>query len=86
LVGAGWPFVYRRLLTAREHLDTALTAAGGAESVEPLADAAREAVASIDEVIDAVFAVSADQDASDAPLWSGTDEGQEDRGPAHAVG
>lgn len=77
---------YRRLLAAREGLDAALTAAGQSGSVEPLAAAAREAVASIDEIIDTAFAVSAGQDASGVAPWSGTDECQEDRDPAPAVG
>ena len=61
--GAGLDF--GRLLAARERLTTALTAAGEHVAADRLVEAAREAVAGIDEVIDAVFAAASDQDPSD---------------------
>ncbi|AFV14794.1 MULTISPECIES: hypothetical protein [Mycobacterium] len=61
--GAGLDF--GRLLAARERLTTALTAAGEHAAADRLVEAAREAVAGIDEVIDAVFAAASDQDPAD---------------------
>ena len=61
--GAGLDF--GRLLAARERLTTALTAAGEHVAADRLVEAAREAVAGIDEVIDAVFAAASDQDPAD---------------------
>jgi hypothetical protein len=75
---------FGRLLAARERLNTALT---GGEHVAAarLVEAAREAVAGIDEVIDALFAAASDQDPADdesLPDFTGftTDN------PARAVG
>lgn len=61
--GAGLDF--GRLLAARERLTTALTAGDDRAAAERLIEAAREAVAGIDEVIDAVFAAASDQDPAD---------------------
>ena len=61
--GAGLDFGL--LLAARERLTTALTAAGEHVAADRLVEAAREAVAGIDEVIDAVFAAASDQDPAD---------------------
>jgi hypothetical protein len=74
------------LLAARERLNAALAAAGGQGGPQRLAEAAREAVARIDEVTDALFAAMDDQDCADAESWSDvtTLAGTEDR--AHAVG
>jgi hypothetical protein len=74
------------LLAARENLHAALASAAGQQAAERLAEAAHDAVTSIDEVIDALFAASADLDAPDGAPWSQFAERQEDSGPAHAVG
>lgn len=81
--GAGLDF--GRLLAARERLTTALTAGGERVAADRLVEAAREAVAGIDEVIDAVFAAASDQDpADDESLPDFTGLSTED--PARAVG
>jgi predicted RNA-binding Zn ribbon-like protein len=76
---------FGRLLAARERLNTALTAGGERVAAARLVEAAREAVAGIDEVIDALFAAASDQDPADdesQPDFTGftTDH------PARAVG
>lgn len=77
---------FGRLLAVRENLHAALASAAEQEGPERLAAAAQDAVARIDEVIDALFAASADQDAPDGAPWSQLSERQEYSGPAHAVG
>jgi hypothetical protein len=74
---------YGRLLAARDRLNAALAAcaAGG-----PLADSAREVVASIDEVTSALFATASGTDHDDAESWSEFPVFEADDGPAHAVG
>ncbi|KAA1430674.1 hypothetical protein KV112_11580 [Mycolicibacter sp. MYC123] len=76
---------FGRLLAARENLQAALADTGQPAAAERLAEAARDAVARIDEVIDALFAASTDQDAPDGAPWSQLTVGQGDGGPAHAV-
>ena len=56
---------FGRLLAARERLHTALTAGGEHASAGRLVEAAREAVAGIDEVIDALFAAASAEDPAD---------------------
>ncbi len=73
------------MLAARENLQAALADTGQPAAAERLAEAARDAVARIDEVIDALFAASTDQDAPDGAPWSQLTVGQGDGGPAHAV-
>ncbi len=76
---------FGRLLAARERLNAALTDGDDRVAAERLVEAAREAVAGIDEVIDALFAAASDQGPAD-------DESLSDFGgfttkhPAHAVG
>jgi hypothetical protein len=77
---------FNRLLAARESLHTALTTAGDQQASERLTEAAQDAVASIDEVIEALFVASADLDAPDGAPWSQFAERQEESGPAHARG
>ncbi len=76
---------FGRLLAARERLNTALTAGGERVAAERLVEAAREAVAGIDEVIDALFAVASDQDPADDELLSDF-RGFAADNPARAVG
>lgn len=76
---------FGRLLAARERLTTALTAGGEHVAAERLVDAAREAVAGIDEVIDALFAAASDQDPADHESLSDFTGLSTDR-PARAVG
>lgn len=56
---------FGRLLAARECLNAALTAGGEHVAAERLVEAAREAVAGIDGVIDALFVAASDQDPAD---------------------
>jgi hypothetical protein len=53
---------FSRLLGARERLNAALATTGEDDRAEQLAEAAREAVAGIDAVIDALFAAASDTD------------------------
>ncbi|OBJ81398.1 hypothetical protein A9W97_02440 [Mycobacterium gordonae] len=76
---------FGRLLAARERLTTALTAGGEHVADERLVEAAREAVAGIDEVIDALFAAASDQDPADHESLSDW-PGFSTEHPAHAVG
>jgi pyruvate/2-oxoglutarate dehydrogenase complex dihydrolipoamide acyltransferase (E2) component len=71
------------LLAARERLNVALAGTGG---VQQLRDAAREVMARIDEVTDAVFAAASDQDAANCEscLDGATSSSIDD--PAHATG
>lgn len=76
---------FGRLLAARECLSAALTAEGENLAAERLVDAARQAVAGIDEVIDALFAAASDQDPADHESLSEFTRFSEDS-PARAVG
>ncbi|AOS94978.1 hypothetical protein AN480_28475 (plasmid) [Mycobacterium intracellulare subsp. chimaera] len=76
---------FGRLLAARERLNTALTAGGEHITAEQLVEAAREAVAGIDEVIDALFAAASDQDPTDDESLSDCTGFTTDN-PARAVG
>ncbi|WP_343576930.1 hypothetical protein [Mycobacterium sp.] len=76
---------FGRLLAARECLSAALNVGDEHSAATRLVEAAREAVAGIDEVIDALFAATSDQDPAD-------DESRSDftgftaDSPARAVG
>lgn len=76
---------FGRLLAARERLNAALDAAGQ-DAVQGLVEAAREAVAGIDEVIDAVFAATGDHDNADSESWSDFVGFTRTDDPARAVG
>ncbi|BBZ12293.1 hypothetical protein [Mycobacterium branderi] len=76
---------FGRLLAARERLTTALTAGGERVAAERLAEAAWEAVAGIDEVIDALFAAASDQDPTGGESLSDF-TGLSTKHPARAVG
>ncbi|MEY8014702.1 hypothetical protein [Mycobacterium servetii] len=76
---------FGRLLAARERLTTALTAGGEHVAAAGLVEAAQEAVAGIDEVIDALFAAASDQDPADDESLSGFTGLSTDH-PARAVG
>jgi phage I-like protein len=74
-----------RLLAARERLNVALEDAGEHGGLERLSEAAREALARIDEVTDARFAAAGEdpadaQSLADFATLTSTDE------PAHAGG
>jgi hypothetical protein len=77
---------FARLLAARERLTDALATVGEGQGAEPLTEAAREAVTHIDEVIDALFAATGEQVAtnlescSDFRTFSSIDD------PVHATG
>jgi|GEM_PF-3629049 len=76
---------FGRLLAARERLTTALTAGGEHVAAAGLVEAAQEAVAGIDEVIDALFAAASDQDPADDESLSAFTGLNTDH-PARAVG
>lgn len=72
------------LLAARERLNLALAVAGNREATDPLIEAAREAVARIDEVTDALFAAA--EIPADAQSWPKCPTFGNTGDPAHVVG
>jgi hypothetical protein len=77
---------FGRLLAARERLNAALASAGEDDGTERLAEAAREAVAGIDEVVDALFATASDDDAADGESLNDFAGFTKTGSPARAVG